>query len=45
MENFSPILILDNEYENVSDLQEILEIAGRKSFPSAGEINVLMLKK
>jgi len=41
MENFNPILMLDNEYENVSDLEEILEIAGRKAFPDAREITIL----
>lgn len=41
MKDFNPILMLDNEYENISDLQEILESAGRKAFPNAGEITLL----
>ena len=34
---FEPILMIDNEYENISDLEEILERAAQKAFPDEGE--------
>jgi hypothetical protein len=34
LQEFNPVLIIDNEYENVSDLEELLKDAAGRAFPN-----------
>ncbi|MBM3232628.1 hypothetical protein FJZ18_00470 [Candidatus Pacearchaeota archaeon] len=36
-DKFDPILMVDNEYENISDLEEVIERAANLAFPESGE--------